>query len=113
MKTIIAGSRTVECYQDVLNAIHNSGFKITEIISGGARGADALGEWYATDNELPLKIFPAKWATFGQSAGHQRNLEMALYANALIAIWDGYSKGTKDMINIARRFGLKVYVEYV
>lgn len=113
MKTIIAGSRKLGSYEDVLTAVRNSNIRVTEVVSGGASGIDSLGEWYATDKELSLKVFPAKWATYKNGAGHQRNLEMGLYAEALIAVWDGVSPGTKDMINIARRFGLLVYVEYV
>ena len=40
----------------------------------------------------------------------KRNREMAQYADALIAIWDGDSRGTGSMIKLAQQHGLKVYV---
>lgn len=113
MKTIIAGSRTVKDYQDVVDAVEQSGYDITEIISGGAIGADCLGEHYAVANRIKLTVFKAKWQDYGKKAGYLRNEEMAEYGDALIALWDGKSKGTKNMIDIAYRKGLKVWVHLV
>lgn len=113
MKTIIAGSREIVDYEVVKKAISSSEFNITAIISGAARGVDALGERYATENKIPLIKKPANWNLYGKSAGYKRNEEMAKEADALIAIWDGKSKGTFNMINIARMRGLKIYVEKV
>lgn len=112
MKTIIAGSRDINNYMLVRQAIAASGFKdqITEIVSGGARGVDTLGERYAKDEGVPVKVFPADWQTYGKRAGPLRNIEMADYADALIAIWDSESRGTKHMIDTARKNGLKVFV---
>lgn len=73
----------------------------TEIVSGRARGIDVLGEEYAIVNGMRLKLFPVsdlEWQTNGPSAGHLRNGRMAEYAEALIAIWDGKSRGTRNMI---------------
>lgn len=111
MRTIIAGSREVTDYALVLEAACNSGFKITEIVSGGARGVDRLGEQLGEEFSIPIIRFIPDWAKYGNGAGHLRNTEMAEYAQALIAIWDGYSPGTKNMINTAKRLGLKVYIE--
>jgi len=91
-------------------AIGESGFIINEVVSGGAKGADYLGEEYAKRNKIDLTIFPAKWDDFGRSAGYIRNSEMADYADALIALWDGVSKGTKHMIDLAKSKSLKVYI---
>ena len=113
MKTIIAGSREITDYNIVLNAIENSKFIITEIVSGNARGVDLLGERFAKENNLKVKLFPVTsidWRVHGKRAGMLRNEKMALYGNALIAIWDGKSPGTKGMIDLARKHGLKVYV---
>jgi len=82
-----------------------------EIVSGAAQGADKLGEWYADEKGYPLKQFPANWDKFGKGAGHIRNSEMAEYADALIAFWDGKSKGTKSMISLAKKGGLLVRVK--
>lgn len=109
-KTIIAGSRSITTYKIVADAIRDSGFKITEVVSGTARGVDSLGELWATINRIPCVRFPAKWHLYGRAAGSKRNKEMAQYANALIAVWDGQSKGTQNMIRTAQNFGLRVYV---
>jgi hypothetical protein len=91
-------------------AIDGSGFHITQVVSGGARGVDSLGEMWAKEHDVPVKIFPAQWHVHGRSAGYRRNVEMAKNADALIACWDEVSKGTKHMIDIAREKGLTVYV---
>jgi len=110
MKTIIAGSRSCNDYEKVKLAIEESQFTITEVVSGRARGVDFLGEQYAKKNNIPVKEFPANWNLHGKSAGYKRNIKMAEYADALIAIWDGESKGTKHMIDIAKERNLKVFV---
>jgi len=110
MKTIIAGSRTINSYRLVKEAIRDSGFEITEVVSGHAKGADAWGELYAQQNNIDLVMFPANWNKYGKSAGAIRNQKMADYAEALIAIWDGKSKGTQRMIEIAKEKSLQVFV---
>ncbi len=110
MKVIIAGSRENVYYHDLLNALIAAKFDITEVVSGGAKGADTYGEQYAAVMKLPMKQFLPYWSIYGKSAGYYRNEEMAKYAEALIAVWDGESKGTKYMIDIARKAHLKVYV---
>lgn len=110
MKTIIAGSRTIEDYSILLKAIVSSEFEITQVISGNARGVDKLGEIYADLKKIPCDLFPANWSEYGKSAGVIRNKEMANNAEALIAVWDGKSRGTLNMIEIARKKGLKVFV---
>jgi len=111
MKLIIAGSRTIEpTYQLLLSLLDH--FKIipSEIVSGGARGVDESGEMYANLHELPCKYFLSNWEQHGKSAGFKRNLEMAKYADALLAIWDGKSKGTKHMMDIMYDYGKPVYM---
>lgn len=113
-KVIVAGSRDFSDYQFMVKKLdfllsRKSHEKIC-IISGGARGADSLGERYARENNLKLKVFPADWNTFGRKAGYIRNEQMADNADALVAFWDGQSKGTQHMINIAKRRGLSVRV---
>lgn len=110
MRTIIAGSRDEVFYSNVIAAINTCEWKITAILSGGARGADKLGERAARELNIPLEIYPAQWDIFGKSAGYRRNEEMANHAEALIAIWNGHSKGTKHMIDLATRKGLRVFV---
>jgi hypothetical protein len=110
MRTIIAGSRTATSYNDLLTAIAAITWMPTEIISGSARGADVLGERWARENNIPLRLMPANWAKDGRRAGYLRNIEMAEHADALIALWNGKSPGTRHMIDIATRKGLVVSV---
>lgn len=85
-----------------------------EIICGKARGADTLGEQFAKEYKLSIKYFPADWNTYGKSAGYRRNAEMANYAKedngVLIAFWDGKSKGTKHMIDLAKSNNIRVFI---
>jgi len=112
MKIIIAGARLFTDYSllkincDKILSLQNE----IEIVSGTANGADKLGEKYAKEKGYLLKKFPANWDAYGKSAGYKRNEEMALYSDALIAFWDGNSKGTKHMIDLAKKHGLKVRV---
>jgi len=112
MRIIIAGSRNFKDYERLKESCDKLLVNRTsvEIVSGTARGADALGERYAEEKGFKIKRFPAQWDLHGKSAGYKRNLEMADYADALIAFWDGKSKGTQHMINIAQSKGLKVRV---
>ena len=80
------------------------------IVSGHARGADALGERFAKEYGLTLDIHPVDWNTHGNSAGYVRNVEMAQVADAAVGYWDGESRGTKHMIDTAKRYNLQVRV---
>lgn len=113
MKTIIAGSRTEKRFGQVVGAVAaaaREGFVLTEVASGCADGVDQLGEQWAQCYGIPVRQFPADWKRYGKAAGRQRNLQMAVYADALIAIWDGKSPGTRHMIATAERMRLKVFV---
>ena len=112
LKVIIAGGRDFTNYELLLTAIVNANFDISEIVSGGARGADALGELAAHDLGIPVTQFLADWNSHGRAAGPIRNCAMAKYATALIAMWDGKSRGTQHMINEARKQGLLVHIEF-
>lgn len=91
-------------------ALKRAPFEITEIVSGTCEGVDQLGEEWAERHGIPVKRFPADWKKYGRRAGPLRNQTMASYADALIAIWDGKSKGTRSMIDEALREKLEVYV---
>jgi hypothetical protein len=110
MKTIVAGSRSIQDYRIVQRAILSSGFTITELVSGGAQGVDQLGEAYARLNNILVKKFIPDWNQYGKAAGIYRNTDMAQYAEALIAVWDGKSKGTLNMICQAKDRKLQVFV---
>ena len=114
MRLIIAGGREFNDYELLKEKVdyllrHKKGETI-EIVSGKARGADSLGERYAKDNGYTVKEFPADWNTHKKSAGYIRNQEMANYATHCICFWDGESKGTKHMIDIAKKENLSLRV---
>lgn len=117
-RVIIAGTRDFKDYEllksycdYMLSKKAQSGEEIV-IISGGATGADTLGEQYAKERGYSLRQFPAQWDKYGRQAGPMRNRQMAENADALIAYWDGESRGTKNMIEEAKKRGLKVAVKY-
>ena len=114
MKIIIAGSRSFTDYQklkEICDTFLRDQNNI-EIVSGTCRGADKLGEQYAKERGYEITQFPANWNKYGKSAGPKRNQEMANYANALIAFWDGKSKGTNNMIQLANRCNLDILICY-
>lgn len=111
MKVIIAGSRHLDSYEEVDLAIKRSGFNITQICSGGSLGVDRNGEIYAMKHNISLRPFPAEWNKYRNAAGPIRNRQMAEYADALIALWDGESRGTKNMIVEAHKRNLRIYVK--
>ena len=116
-RVIIAGTRTFQDY-DLLEKHTTfmlsrkvSAYETIEIVSGGASGADALGERYAREHGYKLTIFPADWGRYGRRAGPMRNRQMVEYADALIAFHDGTSRGTANIIAEARAVGLPVSVK--
>ena len=112
MKTIVAGSRGITDDAPVWAAIASCPWRdeITEIVSGGARGVDTLGEAWARDHDSPVTRFIADWDQYGGAAGLIRNGEMADYADALILVWDGVSRGSRDMLEKARSAGIKIHL---
>lgn len=120
-RIIIAGSRQFNDYHKMLTELDNLGIHLInsidpiEIVSGHAPGADTLGERFAKAYHYPLKIFPAEWGKYGKAAGPIRNEQMAKYAaeadkGLLIAFPIGESRGTRNMIKLAKQYGLEVEV---
>ena len=110
MRTIIAGDRNFTDYQKLhaeLQEIQRSGWKITEVISGCARGADTLGEAYAKEYQIPVDRYPANWERYGRAAGPIRNKAMGEGADALVAFLAEGSHGTANMIKQAQELGIK------
>lgn len=107
-------------------SVAESGFDISEVISGGAKGIDTLAVEWAVENDIEVTVFEAAWhnldhpdaiiktTKWGQKydarAGLRRNELMAVHAEAVIAIWDGQSKGTKHMLKMARKRELPTFV---
>lgn len=118
LKVIIAGSRTLEDYSkfcfivgpEILQLYTSPSMSI-EIVSGGARGIDTLAVKFAKQHLHPYKIMRADWDAFGKSAGYIRNKQMADYADVLIAVWDGKSKGTENMIEQMQKLNKKVIIK--
>ena len=111
MRTIIAGSREAS-WDQTIAAIEQCPWKaqINLVVSGTAKGADTWGEVWANMNKVPIQRFPASWNEYGKKAGVIRNGLMADNADALIAVWDGQSSGTQNMIQTAAKKDLKVFV---
>lgn len=115
-RIIIAGSRDFSDYELLKKETKKYADRDSEIVSGTARGADRLGERFAAENELNVKRFPANWEFWGKRAGYIRNEQMARYASedgylgVLVAFWDGASRGTKSMIQLANRYNLEVHI---
>ena len=99
VRVIIAGSRSYPGgYEGVHRAVVASGFEIATVISGVARGVDTAAILWAEGRGIPVESYPADWEKYGKKAGPIRNQQMADVADALIALWDGKSRGTRDMI---------------
>lgn len=113
MRTIIAGSRNISDPATVERAVRECGWWPSVILSGKARGVDSLGERWAAAYGVPVSAFPADWEHLGKAAGHVRNAEMARDCDALIAVWDGTSPGTRNMIETAQAMGRRVHVHRV
>jgi hypothetical protein len=116
MRVVVAGGRRFNDYNllkiMLLHYFKNFEMKDIEIISGNARGADKLGERFADEFGCSKKIFIPDWDTHKKAAGYERNKEMAEYANEngngyCVCFWDEKSKGTKHMIDLATKNGLK------
>ena len=130
-KVIIAGGRDFSDYDFMfksLSEVFRGKYEPDEIVSGMASGADALGVVIAKEQGVPVKPFPADWSThnpemcdgtcsgsrkarpYCSNAGHYRNQKMADYADALVAFWDGKSRGTLDMINRMQNADKPVFI---
>jgi hypothetical protein len=112
MKVIVAGSRGFNDYEflkERLDHFFQNQGEIT-IVSGTARGADKLGELYAEERFYDVIEMPADWDTYKKRAGYIRNEEMAKIADAAVIFWNGESRGSKHMIDLAHKYELKVRV---
>lgn len=122
VRVIVAGSRTFDNFslmeKELMRYFKKNGLHRAdvEIISGTANGADKLGEHFAEKYGLKLSKFPADWDKHGKSAGYIRNDEMAKYAieddnkGVLFAFWNNVSKGTKNMIDLAKKYKLDITI---
>ena len=118
IKIVIAGCRNYNNYEEAKTYIDlcisniRNGNKII-ILSGGASGADKLGERYAKENGFEVELYPADWNNYGKSAGPRRNKLMAENCDCVICFWDGKSRGTKSMIEYAKTLEKELRVKYI
>tara|TARA_R110000851_G_scaffold171086_1_gene317402 strand:+ start:626 stop:1063 length:438 start_codon:yes stop_codon:yes gene_type:complete len=110
LRLIVAGGRDFTDLTAVARVIRSLNSQPTEIVCGEARGADTLGRRWAEGHRCAVKSFVPEWST--KAGGFIRNTQMAEYGDALLAFWDGVSKGTEQMIEEANRLGLYVKVIY-
>lgn len=115
MRIAVIGSRGFSDYsflKEKLDELHSQ-INISLIVSGGARGADTLGEQYAKDSEIKTLIFPADWKKYGKRAGYIRNYDIIKNCDIVVAFWDGESRGTKHSLDLARKQEKEIRLFYV
>lgn len=113
MKVIISGPRNLfdaQAVALVAAKFEEAHGKITEEVSGVAKGIDRIGEAWAEERGIPVKRFHAQWRQQGFAAGPIRNAKMGAYAQGLAAVWDGKSGGTADMIRCAHKRELLIVI---
>lgn len=108
VKVIVAGSRNFWDVRYVFNVLDNTNFDITELVHGGCRGVDIMADTWAKTKKIKRKEFPADWKKYGNHAGPIRNGKMAMYADKLILIWNGISRGSADMKRQAQLRNLEI-----
>ncbi len=117
-RVVIAGCRDYNDYDEAKSFIDYCLSNIRKeneivIVSGGARGADAIGERYAIENGFKIEKYHADWQTYGRCAGPIRNRQMAEICDYVICFWDQKSKGTKSMINYAIKCNKPVKIKNI
>ena len=115
MKIAIAGSRHYNDYEQAAKYIGMclDNISATEkhiIISGGCKGADAIGERFAKEKGYEIQFFLAEWDKYGKAAGIVRNKKIAEAADIIICFWDEKSKGTKSLIEYAKELKKTIFV---
>ncbi len=114
-RIVIAGCRDYNNYQEAKKHIDYYLKNIRKendiiIVSGCASGADAIGERYAEENRFKVEKYPAEWEKYGRSAGPRRNKQMAEVGDCVICFWNGKSKGTKSMIEYAKKYNKPIRI---
>lgn len=110
MRIAIIGSRNFNDYSLVSETLLPYKSKITLIVSGGAKGADSLGEYWAKQNNIKTLIFLPDWDKHGKKAGFIRNEDIIKNCDGVIAFWDEQSRGTAHSISLAQKYDKPVKV---
>ena len=113
MKLAIIGSRDFNDLTKLNNELEPYLSRIEMVVSGGAKGADKMGEEWAKRNNIKTLIFLAEWNKFGKSAGFIRNEDIIKNCDEVIAFWDGMSKGTKHSISLAEKFNKPCKIVFI
>lgn len=113
MRTIITGSKATTTYNDLIDAIGNSPFTPTEIVSSVNRWGDELGERFARDNNLPITRFTADVNKYGKEAEYENFIKMIDYAELVIVLWCGMSEESQRIVNIAKSKGICVHMHVI
>ena len=100
LRLAVVGSRVFDNYELLANTLEGYRDKVGLVVSGGADGADKLGEQWADRNRIPKLIFPADCNTHGKATGFIRNQYIVNNADAGVAFWDNKSKGTLSTIKL-------------
>lgn len=108
MKLAVIGSRGFDNYELVEQVLSDYKDKVSLVISGGAIGADTLGEQWAKNNNINTVIYPADWVKYGKRAGFVRNNDIIYSCDVCVAFWDGESRGTLDSIKKAESMGKEI-----
>lgn len=110
----VIGSRTFADFPFLTTSLDtvNKEYPFTCIVSGGAIGADQLGEKYARQHSIPTLIFKPDWKKHGKSAGFIRNHDILEHSDVVVAFWDGISKGTSHSISEAKKLKKPLFVFY-
>ena len=106
----IVGSRSFADQALAFRVLDRVRSKVAIVVSGGARGADSFGEAWAKARGIQTRVIRPDWKRFGRSAGFRRNGEIVAASQALVAFWDGASRGTADSIARAKEKGIPVHV---
>ncbi|MBQ6706027.1 MAG: DUF2493 domain-containing protein [Clostridia bacterium] len=117
-RIVVAGCRDYDNYYEAEEYIDSCISDMKSVceflfISGGCRGADALGERYAREHGYEIERYPAEWEKYGRAAGPMRNRKMAEIADFIICFWDGKSRGTKAIIDFATALNRPVRIKRI
>ena len=117
MRIVIAGCREYTDFEEasvfILSCLVRLGIETAVVLSGKCRGADKLGERFATERGWRILEFPADWAKYGRAAGPVRNRKMVDASDAVICFWDGKSRGTASLIQYAKKLKRPLFIKYI
>ena len=112
IKIGVIGSRSFNDYELLKRVLDEYLGKVWVVVSGGAKGADSLGEKWANENNIKTCIYKPDWDTYGKGAGMIRNKDIVEDSDIIIAFWDSLSRGTEHSINLAKKMDKEVRIVY-